>query len=213
MERKEYTVNELFENQILNEIYETRGDGLECIYIRMYGEPEEIKETKQAKEELENLMKELVKDEEKQKELWLKLDRFEGCMSGEMSFWDRQYYKLGFLDRIYLKKEIADNNKNIVNNNVDDLKDTFIYKNMHFIKEMLGASIWNRKDYKEIVHKMSKIKEKYPNVMDLLERNKIVELTKKEVKALREYLNLADDMQDIELVETFKLGLKDSSLL
>ena len=30
----------------------------------MYGEPEEIKETKQAKKELENLMNELVKDKE-----------------------------------------------------------------------------------------------------------------------------------------------------
>ena len=46
MEKREYKVNEIFENQILNEIYETRGDGLECFYIRMYGEPEEIKETK-----------------------------------------------------------------------------------------------------------------------------------------------------------------------
>lgn len=93
MERKEYTVNELFENQVLNDIYETRGDGLECLYIRMYGEPEEIKETKQAKKELENLMYELVKDKEKQKQLWLKLDRFEGAMSGENSFWNKQYYK------------------------------------------------------------------------------------------------------------------------
>lgn len=213
MEKREYTVNELFENQVLNDIYETRGDGLECLYFRMYGEPEEIKETKQAKKELENLMYELVKDKEKQKQLWLKLDRFEGTMSGESSFWNKQYYKLGFLDRIYLKKEIADNNKKFVNSNIKDLKDTFIYRNMHCIKEMLGASIWNRKDYKDIVHKMSKIKEEYPNVMDFIERSKIVELNKKEIKALRKYLSLADDMQDIELVETFKLGLKDSSLL
>ena len=60
MEKREYTVNEIFENQILNEIYETRRDGLECFYIRMYGEPKEIIETKQAKKELENLMYELV---------------------------------------------------------------------------------------------------------------------------------------------------------
>ena len=213
MEKREYTVNEIFENQILNEIYETRGDGLECFYIKMYGEPKEIKETKQAKKELEDLMKKLVKDEEKQKELWLKLDRFEGCMSGEMSFWDRQYYKLGFLDKIYLKKEIVDDNRKFTNDNVGDLKDTFIYKNINFIKEMLGVNIWERKDYKEIVHKMSKIKEKHPNVMNFIERNKIVKLTEKEVKALREYLELADNMQNIELVETFKLGLKDNSLL
>ena len=118
MEKREYTVNELFENQVLNDIYETRGDGLDGLYIRMYGEPEEIKETKQAKKELENLMNELVKDKEKQKQLWLKLDRFEGAMSGESSFWNKQYYKLGFLDRIYLKKEIADSNKKFVNSNI-----------------------------------------------------------------------------------------------
>lgn len=134
-------------------------------------------------------------------------------MSGEMGFWDRQYYKLGFLDKIFLKKEITDNCNNITNNDTEDLRDSFIYKNMHIIKEMLGAIIWNRKDYKEIAHKMSKIKEEYPNVKELLEKSKIVELTKKEVKALKEYLKLADDMQDIELVETFKLGLKDNSLL
>ncbi len=213
MEKREYTVNELFENQVLNDIYETRGDGLDGLYIRMYGEPEEIKETRQAKEELENLMYELVKDKEKQKQLWLKLDRFEGAMSGESSFWNKQYYKLGFLDRIYLKKEIADNSQKFVNSNVEDLQNTFIYRNMHCIKEMLGGSIWNRKDYKDIVHKMSKLKEDYPNVMNFIERSEIVELNKNEIKALSEYLKLADDIQDIELVETFKLGLKDSSLL
>ena len=213
MEKREYTVNEIFENQILNEIYETRGEGLECFYIKMYGEPEEIKETKQTKKELENLMYELVKGKEKQKQLWLKLDRFEGAMSGESSFWNKQYYKLGFLDRIYLKKEIADNKRKFVENNVENLEDTLIYKSMCFIKEMLGSNLWNIKKYKEIVHKMSKIKEEYPNVMNFIERSKIVELNKKEVKALRKYLSLADDMQDIELVETFKLGLKDSSLL
>ena len=213
MEKREYTVNEIFENQILNEIYETRGDGLECFYIKMYGEPEEIKETKQTKKELENLMYELVKGKEKQKQLWLKLDRFEGAMAGESSFWNKQYYKLGFLDRIYLKKEIADNKRKFVANNTWDLEDTLIYKSICFIKEILGANLWNIKKYKEIVHKMSKIKEEYPNVMNFIERSKIVELNKKEVKALRKYLSLADDMQDIELVETFKLGLKDSSLL
>ena len=213
MEKRKYTVNELFENQILNEIYETRGDGLEYLYIRMYGEPKEIKETKQAKKELEDLMKELVQDEKKQKELWLRLDKFESCMSGEISFWDKQYYKLGFLDRIYLKKEIADNDKMFIGNNIKDLKDTFIYKSMQFIRELLGNNIWNRKDYKEIVHKMSKIKEEYPNVMNFLEKKEIVTFTKKEQKALSKYLILADNMQEIELVETFKLGLKDSNLL
>ena len=213
MEKREYTVNELFENQILNDIYETRGDGLQCLYIRMYGKTEEMTEVEKSKKELENLMYELVKDKKKQKELWLKLDRFEGAMSGESSFWNKQYYKLGFLDRIYLKKEIADNKRKFVADNTGELEDTLIYKSMCFIKEMLGTNLWNIKKYKEIVHKMSKIKEEYPNVKEFIERNEIVNFSKKEVKALSEYLKLADDMQDIEFIETFKLGLKDSSLL
>ena len=141
MERKEYTVNELFENQVLNDIYETRGDGLECLYIGMYGEPEEIKETKQAKKELENLMYELVKDKKKQKQLWLKLDKFEGAMSGESSFWNKQYYKLGFLDRIYLKKEIADNKRKFIVDDTRNLQDTLIYKSMCFISKDLHLAV------------------------------------------------------------------------
>ena len=85
----------------------------------MYGEPKEIKQVKQAKKELEDLIKELVQDEEKQKELWLKLDEFEGGMSGKMSFWDKQYYKLGFLDGIYLKKEMKEIKENFSNNKLD----------------------------------------------------------------------------------------------
>ena len=38
MEKREYTVNEIFENQILNEIYETRGDGLDIKRIRRFNE-------------------------------------------------------------------------------------------------------------------------------------------------------------------------------
>ena len=38
MEKREYTVNELFESQVLNDLYETRGDGLQCLYISMYGQ-------------------------------------------------------------------------------------------------------------------------------------------------------------------------------
>lgn len=84
---------------------------------------------------------------------------------------------------------------------------------MYLIKEMLGQNLWNIKEYKELLHKMSKIKEEYPNVKEFIEKNEIVKFTKSEIKALSEYLKLANDIQDIEFVETFKLGLKDSSLL
>lgn len=218
MKREEYTVNELFEKQVLNDMYETRRDGLECLYIRMYGEPEEIKETKQAKEELENLMKELVTDEEKQKELWLKLDKFEGCMSGEMSFWDKQYYKLGFLDRIYLKKEINETRNTFLVNKIDDTnKNSFFHKYidsiMQFLEDNRFSNWRKRKDYKTITDKMTKIKNKYPNVRTFVDDRVAIELTKEELQAVLEYISLDDDIERIEKIETFKLGIKEGNSL
>lgn len=214
MEKREYTVNELFESQVLNDLYETRGDGLQCLYISMYGKTEEITEVENAKKELENLMYELVKDKEKQKQLWLKLDRFEGAMSGESSFWNKQYYKLGFLDRIYLKKEIEETQKN----KVDDInKNSFFHKYIDSIMQFLEDNRFNtwrkRKDYKTITDKMTKIKNKYPNVRIFIEDRMVIELTKEELQAVLEYISLDDDIEKIEKIETFKLGLKEGNSL
>lgn len=79
---------------------------------------------------------------------------------------------------------------------------------------MVGEHLWkDRKDYKELVYKIDDIKKQYPNVTSLLEDNKIVELSMEELKALNECLILTDKLKEIELVETFILGLKDDSLL
>ena len=220
MEKREYKVSEIFENQVLNELYETRGDGLECLYTKMYGEPEEIKETKQAKKELENLMKKLVKDEENRKELWLKLDRFEGCLSGEMSFWDKQYYKLGFLDKLFLKREIEETKtrffKNKENNKIQE--NSFFYRYIDSVMQFLEDNRYNiwqkRKDYKQIKDKMREIKNKYANVRLFIEDRVVTaNLTKEELKAVLEYINLDDEIERIEKIETFKLGLKEGNWL
>lgn len=156
MEKREYTVNEIFENQILNEIYETRGDGLECFYIRMYGEPEEIKETK---------------------------------------------------TRFFKNKE----NKKIQEN-------SFFYRYIDSIMQFLEDNRYNiwqkRKDYKQIKDKMREIKNKYANVRLFIEDRVVTaNLTKEELKAVLEYINLDDEIERIEKIETFKLGLKEGNWL
>ncbi len=218
MEKREYTVNEIFENQILNEIYETRGDGLECFYIRMYGEPKETKKAQQMKRELENLMKKYVNDEEKQKLLWLKLDEYEGCLYDEMTFWDRQYYKFGFLDKLFLKREIEETKRTFFKNkeNEELQESSFFYRYIDSIMQFLEDNRYNiwqkRKDYKETKEKMRKIKNKYPNVRLFIEdRVVIANLTKEELNAVLEYINLDDEIERIEKIETFKLGLKEGN--
>ena len=66
-----------------------------------------------------------------------------------------------------------------------------------------------RKDYKSICNKIFEIKEKYPNVRHFIDEDVITELSQKELKAVSEIINLSKKCERIELVETFKLGLKE----
>ena len=165
-------------------------------------------------------MKELIQNEEKQKELWIKLDKFEDCMSGEMSFWDRQYYKLGFLDKLFLKREIEETKtrffKNKENNKIQE--NSFFYRYTDSIMQFLEDNRYNiwqkRKDYKQIKDKMREIKNKYPNVRLFIEDRVVTaNLTKEELKAVLEYINLDDEIERIEKIETFKLGLRERNWL
>lgn len=36
MKKEEYKLKDIFENQILNELYESSRDGFECIYIKTF---------------------------------------------------------------------------------------------------------------------------------------------------------------------------------
>lgn len=203
-----------FENKILDDLYELRGEEVEQQYISKYGDPEEKKKLNKVEEEFVDLIKEVVKDSKDIQSLLDKLDEFEICTMAEMWFWYKEYYKVGFIDGITLREQIREEKNTFLNSKINNRSDTFFYKNIHTIEELVGQHIWeNRKDYKELMEKMNKIKEKYPNIAVFLEDNEIVQLSIEELKALYEYLILADKTKDIELVETFILGLKDNSLL
>lgn len=80
---------------------------------------------------------------------------------------------------------------------------------MQFIEDN-RFNIWSkRKDYKEITDKMSAIKDKYPNVRTFVEDGEVVNLTMEELKAVLEYISLDDDIEKLEKIETFKLGIKE----
>lgn len=76
-------------------------------------------------------------------------------------------------------------------------------------------NIWQkRKDYKQIKDKMREIKNKYANVRLFIEDRVVTaNLTKEELKAVLEYINLDDEIERIEKIETFKWGLKEGNWL
>lgn len=71
-------------------------------------------------------------------------------------------------------------------------------------------NVMHQKEYKKINQQICKLKEKYPNTITFLEDKENVELSYEEEKIVNEILKLQDELNIIELKESFKLGFKEA---
>lgn len=204
-------MEKLFENKILDDLYEIR-EGFITSYKKKYGELEETKKAEQAEDELVNFMKKFIKDENTMKELFEKINKFEGYALDEMCFWHKPYYKLGFIDGMRLKKEIREgkiientSNDSIILQNINEISDYF--------EEQKYRNLKKNKEYDKIRHKIEEIKNKYPRVREFFEDDKIEQLTKKEMKAILDITELQNDRAMYEADEMLKIGLREGKAL
>lgn len=65
-------------------------------------------------------------------------------------------------------------------------------------------------EYQKLEKEICKIKNKYPNVVTLLEDGENIKLNDEEEKAIIEIQNLQEEINLIELKEAFKLGFKEA---
>ncbi len=103
-------MEELIEDCVLNDLFETRTDGFQTVFLKENGKPEEIEEEEQIENELEDIIKNLIQDEEIREKMLEKLEEFVDSKIGELCFWNKEYYKFGVKDGIVLKE---DRNKDI----------------------------------------------------------------------------------------------------
>lgn len=204
-------MEDLYENKILDDLYEIR-EGFITSYKKKYGELEETKKAEQAEDELVNFMKKFIKDENTMKELFEKINKFEGYALDEMCFWHKPYYKLGFIDGMRLKKEIRGgkiientSNDSIILQNINEISDYF--------EEQKYRNLKKNKEYDKIRHKIEEIKNKYPRVREFFEDDKIEQLTKKEMKAILDITELQNDRAMYEADEMLKIGLREGKAL
>ena len=204
-------MEDLFENKILDDLYKIR-EGFITSYKKKYGELEETKKAEQAEDELVNFMKKFIKDENTMKELFEKINKFEGYALDEMCFWHKPYYKLGFIDGMRLKKEIRGgkiientSNDSIILQNINEISDYF--------EEQKYRNLKKNKEYDKIRHEIEEIKNKYPRVREFFEDDKIEQLTKKEMKAILDITELQNDRAMYEADEMLKIGLREGKAL
>lgn len=201
-------MEELFENKILDELYEIRGEEFIGSYTKKYGKPEKVKKAEKAEEQLVQFMKKFIKDESNMKKLYEKINIFESYALDEMSFWHKPYYKFGFIDGLNLKREIQEE-KNIAN----DQNKSIIYQNINeisdFFEEQKYKNLKQNNDYMKIVKEIEEIKKRFSKVRSFFENEEITEFSKEEMKAILEIIKLHNDIEGMELEEMFKLGIKE----
>lgn len=204
-------MEDLFENKILDDLYEIR-EGFITSYKKKYGESEETKKAEQAEDELINFMKKFIKNENTMKELFEKINKFEGYALDEMCFWYKPYYKLGFIDGMRLKKEIREgkvikntSNDSIILQNINEISDYF--------EEQKYRNLKKNEEYNKIRYKIEEIKEQFPKVREFFEDNRIEQFTKEEMKAILDITELQGDRAMYEADEMFKIGLQEGKAL
>ena len=201
-----------FENKILDNLYEIREGEVEKQYIAKYGKPENSNKTERAEEQLVNFMKKFIKDEKDIKNLYEKLNKFELCTMGEMCFWYKPYYKIGFIDGISIKKQIKEekiasniSNEDSIYNVVDDIWD--------YVDKTKYNNLKSNEYYNNIKKELIEINSKYPRVEKFIYDEKIEEFTPEEMKAILKVISLYNDRFTIEAEEMFKIGVRTGKSL
>lgn len=97
-------MDEIVENEVLEDLFNARSDGFQARFVKEYGETDEMKKVQNSENKLINMIKSNINNEEIQKQIIRQYYNVTDNMTAVECFWMKQYYKLGFTDRISLKK-------------------------------------------------------------------------------------------------------------
>ena len=84
----------IFEDALLDDLFNVRTDGFECSYIKKYGKEKE-KYFSKLEDDLIKTLNSVISDEDVIDDI---LEQFEDIKQAERSYWNRIYYKLGIVD-------------------------------------------------------------------------------------------------------------------
>lgn len=208
-------MEEVFENKLLDDLYQVRGEGIELEYIKKYGKPKKMLKADKEEKKFVDMLQKQITDSKIISKLMEQYNNAELAMMGEYCFWFDKLYKLGFVDGMNFKTEMKEVKEELDFTN--DYSNSIIYKKIDEVSDLIEEQKYKnlkaREDYNELMHKMEKIKDKYPKVRAFFEDEEIAEYTKEELQALLKLTGLYFDLALIEKDEMFRIGLKEGKLL
>lgn len=207
-------MEKFLKRNILDEMYELKGDEFADNILKEMSKQRKELGSLAIEEKLTEKIKEIVTDEEKQKEILDLLNKYELSTGDDDDFWNKMYYKLGAYDCARMsevvKTEVKEEKTEIETKTVffDEYSDDFYdYLNTNRVR-MLKENA----EYKELEVKREKIKADNPNIRAIFEDKEAVQLTEDEVKDVLDMLEIEGDINTIETIENFKLGAREMLL-
>ncbi len=114
-------MKKFFKRNILDELYELKGDEFEDNILKEMSKQKKELGSLSIEEKLTEKIKEIVTDEQKQKEILDLLNKYELSIGDDGDFWNKMYYKLGAYDCIRMseivKTEVKKENAEIEEKN------------------------------------------------------------------------------------------------
>lgn len=207
----------LLNTPILEQLFKSKKDDFEKMLLKEKEQKERTENVANIQISILEKVKEVVKEPKDYKEIYNKMIEYELAYSNEVYEWNKNYYKLGVLDGIFLNREIILERKK-ENNKNEKWKECFFYKYIEcfidIIEEQKNKKLKEREDYRQELEKLESIKEKYPKLQNFIEEREVTtELSIEELKALIEATDIQNNMNAIEQEEILKLGIKEGSLL
>ena len=201
-------MEELFNEPILEQMYEFRKEDFEQF---MYQTNDKIKECElhicELSENFVDYLEKIISDKEELKKIRKMFADYELEYEKQLDLWNNTFFKLGAIDGNKIRNELFANKIKIT-----DTDTYFDYEGndiSEYLEEQKRKYTFGTKEYKELQKKYNVISKKYPNVIEVFEDLKPIELNNEEMKALVElrYIDIA--MGSMEKKLCFKLGMKE----
>ena len=162
-------------------------------------------------EDISNKILEKIKNKELCHEIINNINRLVNLQTEEVELWRVECFKEGYFSAMKLVKETQEKlQKEKVKNKKE--KGFFDYCEDYFCDYFDRESRQNltlNEDYKKAKETIINIKKKYPKIREILDSDKYEKLNKEEREQIVQIREAQGEMDLIELIEAYKLGLKD----
>ncbi len=200
----------LFEEPVLDQMYEFRKDDFEQAVYEKNKEIKEIElEILEKAESFNEYLKEIIPDSTNAANAIEMFENYQLKYVDSIDFWCKTYFKLGMIEREEIKKEFF--KSKLEKENKDN--DTFINYPLNCLSEYIETQkrkyTLNTPEYKKLMKRYREISKKYPNTIAVFEDLEPIALTNDEIKALVELREIDLSIGSMEQNLCFKLGMKE----